>query len=152
MQALLDAGFTVTALTRTESKATFPSAVKVQKVDYSSNSSIAEALKGQDAVVSTIATLALAQQNVLVEEAAKAGVKRFIPSEFGVNTKIVSGGVAKILTGKIQLQDQLSKLAAANPTFSWTGVSTGLFFDWVSRYKRLWWQMLMIVRVSKLDF
>jgi len=130
IQTLLDAGFTVTALTRTESKATFPSAVKVHKVDYSSASSIAEALNGQDAVVSTIASQGAAQQNTLAEEAVKAGVKRFIPSEFGLNTQKVSGGVAKILAGKIQLQEHLSKLAAANPSFSWTGISTSLFFDW----------------------
>jgi len=130
IQALLDAGFTVTALTRVESKATFPSSVKVQKVDYSSPSSIAEALKGQDAVVSTIATPALTQQSSLVEEAVKAGVKRFIPSEYGLNTQKVTGGTAKILGAKIQLQEQLGKLAAENPAFSWTGVSTSLFFDW----------------------
>jgi hypothetical protein len=88
-------------------------------------------LKGQDAVVSTIATLALVQQSTLAEEAAKAGVKRFIPSEFGVNTQKVSGGIAKILGAKIQLQDTLGKLAAAHPSFSWTGVATSLFFDWV---------------------
>lgn len=131
MQALLNAGFTVTALTRAESGATFPSSVIVKKVDYTSSSSIAEALKGQDAVVSTIATLALATQNTLVEEAAKAGVKRFIPSEFGVNTQRVTGGIKAILGAKIALQEQLGKVAAANPGFSWTGLATGLFFDWV---------------------
>ncbi|KUJ11385.1 NmrA-like family protein [Mollisia scopiformis] len=130
IEALLDAGFEVTALTRAESKATFPASVKVQKVDYSSSTSVAEALKGQDAVVSTIATLALSQQSSLVEEAVKAGVKRFIPSEFGLNTPKVTGGTAKILGAKLQLQEQLKKLAAENPSFSWTGVSTSLFFDW----------------------
>ncbi|KAF8849516.1 NmrA-like family protein [Acephala macrosclerotiorum] len=130
VQALLDAGFTVTALTRTESKATFPPSVKVAKVDYTSSSSIAEALKGQDAVVSTIATLALTQQGSIIEEAVKAGVKRFIPSEFGLNTQKVTGGAKKILGTKIALQEQLAKAATANPSFSWTGVSTGLFFDW----------------------
>lgn len=121
----------MTALTRAESSATFPSSVIVKKVDYSSSSSIAEALKGQDAVVSTIATLALTAQNTLVEEAIKAGVKRFIPSEFGLNTQRVTGGVEKILGAKIALQEHLGKAAAANPSFSWTGVATGLFFDWV---------------------
>jgi len=58
-------------------------------------------------------------------------VKRFIPSEFGLNTTNLSGGVAKILGAKVQVQEQLNKAAAENPNFSWTGVSTSLFFDWV---------------------
>lgn len=61
----------------------------------------------------------------------KAGVKRFIPSEFGLNTQKVTGGTKKILGAKIALQEQLEKTAKAHPSFSWTGVSTGLFFDWV---------------------
>jgi len=130
IQALLDAGFTVTALTRSSSTSTFPSSVRVQKVDYSSPSSIAAALAGQDAVVSTIATLALTQQASIIDEAVKAGVKRFIPSEFGLNTQKVTGGARKILGAKIQLQEQLAKAAEENKGFSWTGVSTGLFFDW----------------------
>ncbi|KAE8445916.1 hypothetical protein EG329_012695 [Mollisiaceae sp. DMI_Dod_QoI] len=130
IQALLDSGFTVTALTRASSTATFPSNVQVRKVDYSSPSSIAAALAGQDAVVSTIATLALTQQSSIIDEAVKAGVKRFIPSEFGLNTQKVTGGAKKILGAKIQLQEQLAKAAEENKGFSWTGVSTGLFFDW----------------------
>jgi hypothetical protein len=88
-------------------------------------------LKGQDAVVSTIATPALTQQVAVIEEAVKAGVKRFIPSEFGINTQKVEGGVKKILGGKLSLQEQLKRTAAEHKEFSWTGISTGIFFDWV---------------------
>ncbi len=131
MQALVDAGFTVTVLTRPESKANFPPTVKVHKTDYDSPSSLAEALAGQDAVVSTIATAALGKQANIIDAAVKAGVKRFIPSEFGLNTQKVTGGAKKILGGKIVAQEQLQKAAAANPEFSWTGIATSLFFDWV---------------------
>ncbi|PMD26960.1 hypothetical protein NA56DRAFT_641582 [Hyaloscypha hepaticicola] len=62
VKALLDAGFTVTALTRADSTSTVLAGAKVHKTDYSSHSSILEAFKGQDAVVSTIATAALGQQ------------------------------------------------------------------------------------------
>jgi hypothetical protein len=61
----------------------------------------------------------------------KAGVKRFIPSEFGVNTQKVQGGAAKILAGKVKTQELLNQAVKSNPNFSWTGVANNLFFDWV---------------------
>ena len=131
MQALLDAGFTVTALTRIDSTSSVLPGAKVHKTDYSSPESIAEAFKGQDAIVSTIATAALGQQQAVVDAAIKAGVTRFIPSEFGVDTTTVQGGAKKILGAKIALQGVLAKAGEENANFSWTGLSTGMFFDWV---------------------
>ncbi len=104
---------------------------RVHKTDYSSHSSILEAFKGQDAVVSTIATAALGQQQAIVDAAVKAGVKRFIPSEFGMDTTTITGGAKKILGAKIALQEALAKAAKDNEGFSWTAISTGMFFDWV---------------------
>jgi len=132
LQALLDAKFNVTVLSRASSTATFPSSVHVQKVDYSSTDSLLAALKGQDAVVSTIASPGLAAQKTIVDAAVKAGVKRFIPSEFGVNTQSLedSPGLKAILKAKIETAEYLKEVAASTPGFSWTGISTGLFFDW----------------------
>ena len=131
VKALLDAGFTVTALTRIDSTSSVLPGAKVRKTDYSSPETIAEAFKGQDAVVSTIATAGIGQQQAVVDAAIKAGVKRFIPSEFGMDTTTITGGAAKILGGKIALQGVLDKAAKENEGFSWTGISTGMFFDWV---------------------
>jgi putative NADH-flavin reductase len=130
---LITSGFNITALTREDSKATFPDAIHVYKTDYDSESSLEGAFKGQDAVVSVIATAALGSQLKIIEAAAKAGVKRFIPSEFGVNVlRLKEGGIKKILGAKIQARELLEKLAAENKEFTWTGISTNLFFDWVS--------------------
>jgi len=130
VKALLEAGFSVTALTRIDSTSTLPAGVKAHKTDYNSAESLAEAFKGQDAVVSTIATAGVGRQQALIDAIVKAGVKRFIPSEFGVDTTRVTGGAAKILGLKIQLHSLLNKAAAENSHFSWTGISTGMFFDW----------------------
>lgn len=82
--------------------------------------------------MSTIATAALANQGIIIDAAVKAGVKRFIPSEFGINTTKISGGIAKILATKIQIQkDRLKRAVEENEGFSWTGVSSSMFFDWV---------------------
>lgn len=90
-----------------------------------------EGFKDQDAVVSVIAGPAIRLQSSIIDAAIKAGVKRFIPSEFGINTRsLVEGsGLAKILDGKIKSVDHLEAVAAANPNFTWTGLSTSLFFD-----------------------
>jgi hypothetical protein len=61
----------------------------------------------------------------------KAGVKRFIPSEYGINTQNLEGGIGKILSGKTATADLLKKSASEHAGFSWTGLSTSMFFDWV---------------------
>jgi hypothetical protein len=104
-------------------------------VDYSSVDSLKSALSGQDAVVSTLAGVAVGQpQRNAIDAALAVGVKRFIPSEFGINTRQARGTpIAQILAGKIATVDYLEELAAKNEGFTWTGVTTGLFFDSVRR-------------------
>ncbi len=75
--------------------------------------------------------MALGVHEKIIDAAVKAGVKRFIPSEFGLNTQKVTGGAAKILAFKIKLQEKLQKASDENSQFYWTGVSCSLFFDWV---------------------
>ncbi|KAI2622325.1 NAD(P)-binding protein [Hypoxylon sp. NC1633] len=129
--ALLEAGFNVTALTREDSTSTFPSNVVSKKVDYQSTESLISALQGQDAVVSTIATAAIGGQTRLVDAAVAVKVKRFIPSEFGVNTRILQGTpIGSILQGKVKTLDYIIEKSEENPDFTWTGISSGIFFDW----------------------
>jgi hypothetical protein len=128
----------VTALTRAASTSTFPAAVAVKKVDYGSAESLQDALAGQDAVLSLVASAATGGQKPLVDAAVAAGVKLFIPSEFGINTRAVSGAaIGKILGNKVATADYLAEKAAENPGFTWTGISTGVFFDWVGLYLSL---------------
>ncbi|KAK3485375.1 uncharacterized protein B0T23DRAFT_46476 [Neurospora hispaniola] len=133
VRGLLVGGFTVTILTRANSSSprpTFdPYPVRFLEVDYSSPSSLASAFQGQDAVVSTIATGAVQEQKKVIDAAIEAGVKRFVPSEFGVHTR--KEGVEKtrlggLLEGKRAVVDYL---IGKEGDISWTGLSTGLFFD-----------------------
>ncbi len=105
----------------------------VKNVDYTSLESLKEALAGQDAVVSMVGTFAIEEQRPIIDAALAVGVKRFIPSEFGVNTRkakdTVLGGVLK---PKIEIVDYLDQVAKENPGFSWTAISIGWFFDFVS--------------------
>lgn len=133
VKALVDARFNVSILTRQESPANIPDNVKVITSDYSPES-LVKSLDGQDAVVCTIGSgPALACQNEIIDAAMKAGVKRFIPSEFGGNTQTETDPDFLKLNGvKVQVMNHLKEVAAANPGFSWTGISTGVLFDLVS--------------------
>ncbi|KAK8032210.1 NAD(P)-binding protein [Apiospora arundinis] len=132
--ALLSAGFTVVALTRAGSSTPLPDGVAaVRQVDFTSLEDLVGALAGQDAVVSVIGTMAVAQQKVLVEAAAQAKVKRFLPSEFGLNTRgagLRDTKLGRMLKPKMEMVDRLMELAEkSHGAFTWTGVGNNLFFD-----------------------
>ncbi|RYP11689.1 hypothetical protein DL767_011010 [Monosporascus sp. MG133] len=119
IKELLKAGYKVTVFAREDSTSTFPPEVPVRKVDYGSVESLKPALEGQDAVVSTLATVAVGSQNPLIDAAVEAGVKRFIPSEFGINTRILEGtAIGQLLQGKIKTVDYLEEKSRANPASS----------------------------------
>jgi hypothetical protein len=105
----------------------FSANVKVIKTDYTKEN-LVPVLKGQDAVLSLLGSPGLGDaQLALIDAAAEAGVKRFIPSEFGHNTgsdKIV--GLVPMFGGKRKFVERIK----SHPSLSWTAVITGLFFDW----------------------
>ncbi|KAK7748834.1 hypothetical protein SLS53_000858 [Cytospora paraplurivora] len=74
----------VTAITRKDSPAAIPDGIKVAKVDYSEPSTLVEALRGQEALIITLAVTAPQNtQSKLIEAAATAGVPWVIPNEWG---------------------------------------------------------------------
>ncbi|EFX01462.1 hypothetical protein CMQ_6404 [Grosmannia clavigera kw1407] len=134
VEQLIKAGFSVTILSRPEAKHTFPTAAKVQLVDYDSLDSLAAALQGQDAVVSTLGAAGSFKQMTLVDAAIKAGVQRFIPSEFGCNTGNPKVAGLPILGSKVEFRTALQKkIAETGGKLSYTGIINGPFFDWGMR-------------------
>lgn len=85
VDALLKTGkHNVTAITRVDSKAVMPQGVKVAKVNYSEQSSLVAALKGQDVLIVTMSVQAPRETQVqLNEAAAAAGVPYIIPNNWG---------------------------------------------------------------------
>ena len=130
LNQLLTHVFEVTVLTRHASTHSFPPSVKVSQVDYSSLDSLVSALRGQDAIVSTLATLALDRQLLLIDAAAAAGVRRFIPSEFGSDTTNPKTAALPIFKNKVAAQQMLRDKAAAGTGLSYTIIHTGPFLDW----------------------
>lgn len=129
--ALVDAGFTVTALTRPDSKSTFPAGVTAVPVDYTSKSALQSVLTGQDALVSALTSQASSSQENLLEAAAAAGVRRLIPSEFGSDTSNARARALPVYKDKIAIQELVERLCAESQgKTTYTYVLNNAFLDW----------------------
>lgn len=108
---LADSNFNVSVLSRFNSNATFPSNVKVIKVDYSDKSALTKALIGQDVVISTVGGEGLFDDfgTSLVQAAIDAGVKWFIPSEFGTDYDDPIAATVPALASKLAVAKLLRK-------------------------------------------
>lgn len=128
LNAFLESSFNVTVLSREGSTSTFPSGVSVRKADYGSVDSLKAAFAGQDAVLSLVGSFGLSEQQKLIDAAIAAGVKRFLPSEYGSNTadprvlELVPIFGAKVGTVKY--------LKSKEDQISWSSIINGPFFDW----------------------
>ncbi|KAL6251738.1 hypothetical protein RBB50_001948 [Rhinocladiella similis] len=132
--ALLQAGHPVTILTRSAStkKEGIPAGadVKYAEVDYNSVESLKKSLEGHYGVVSTLTTTSVGSQAPLIEASVEAGVSRFIPSEFGSDSTNPKSKALPVYGDKIATQAKLAEVAAKNPSWSYTTLMNGPFFDW----------------------
>ncbi|KAL2147978.1 hypothetical protein VTI28DRAFT_34 [Corynascus sepedonium] len=131
--ALLEAGFQVTAIAREASTSTFPKGVEVRKTDLTSVKSLAKAFSGQDVVILTLPHSESDKQTLYIDAAVAAGVKRFIPAEWGFSTRPgrLPEPIATILSNKTRAVDYLIEKTKQHPELTWTGIATGPFLDWV---------------------
>ncbi|KZM18726.1 uncharacterized protein EKO05_0006568 [Ascochyta rabiei] len=128
LKAFLDSSLNTSVLSREGSSSTFPSGVKVLRANYESIDSLTQAFKGQDAVISLVGGAALGEQTKLIDAAIAAGVKRFLPSEFGNDTENTKAqAIVPMFKAKVAILDYLKSKEDA---ISWTAVATGPFFDW----------------------
>jgi uncharacterized protein YbjT (DUF2867 family) len=130
LKALSEDGFQVIGLSRHLPENSVPAGVEFITSDYSA-ASLLEAFKGQDAVISTVSSTqpgALDLQKSLIDTAIAAGVKIFVPSEFGVDTSDRSSPeFIPFLEGKIAILDYLGE---RRDKISWFALVTGSLFDW----------------------
>lgn len=81
--------------------------MNVIPVDYGSIDCLTDALRQQQALISTLSGTALSSQLNLIHAAAAAGVRRFIPSEFGTNTHNSKVAALPIFRNKTKVQEAL---------------------------------------------
>ncbi|KAL1612149.1 hypothetical protein SLS60_000372 [Paraconiothyrium brasiliense] len=136
LDALLSASHTVTVLTRLGSTSTsklrpHPN-LTITEVDFASSASMLPALTGVEVVVSAVAASAMGSQNPLIDAAVQAGVKRFIPAEFGLDSMNEKAKSLPVIKPKVATQKHLNeKVKESGGSFSWTAIANGWFLDWV---------------------
>ena len=140
LKALLDeSSFNVTILSRTTSSANFPPNIPVKKVsdDYTI-AELTEAFKGQDAVVVALSTVPVTKEGKdslafrLIDAAIAAGVKRFIPSEYGTNNLDPRArSLVPVYDRKGEaLEYLIAKAKDSNGALTWSSIACGSWLDW----------------------
>ncbi|RHZ46911.1 aromatic alcohol reductase [Aspergillus thermomutatus] len=125
---LASAKFNITVLSRKESEATFPAGVTVRKTDYS-EADLEAAFKGQDVVISALGAMGFGEQKKLVDAAVRAGVQRFLPSEFSASSQ--DEAVLHLLPLFEQKKELIEYLKTKETEgLSWTGIATAMLLDW----------------------
>ena len=133
VEALCEAGFEVQALTRaTPVKNALHANAAIIEIDYRDEQRLQELLVGQDAVISALGDSAGAveAQEALIHVSVAAGVKRFIPSEFGSDTANERVRSFPFFADKIRHQKLLERAALESPEFTYSYMITGPFLDW----------------------
>ena len=97
--------------------------MKVIPVDYSNREAIKNALTRIDVVISTVPPTALDVQLGIAEAAKEAGVKLFVPSEFG---GVTEGATEGVKGSKARVQDQLKAVGIPYTLFY-----TGAYADFI---------------------
>jgi len=126
--------FEITVLARPSSSYTPPanaSNVTVVKADYSDHDALVKVFKGHDVLLITLgdpATL-LKNSKPLIDAAIDAGIKRVVPSEYGVDLDQEPGKSHFIFDAKRKVVEYL-KEKAAEGKITWTALAVGGFFDW----------------------
>ena len=121
--------FTVTVLRREGSKSTYPAGITVVDVDFESPDALKAALAGQDAVISLVGVPGLAAQTQVIDAAIAAGVKRFIPSDFGSDLDNPLARKLPVFAHKVQVADYLAE-KSRETALTYTLVSNAAFLDW----------------------
>ncbi|KUJ13010.1 NAD(P)-binding protein [Mollisia scopiformis] len=129
---LADNSYNLTIIARESSTSTYaPSLPLIRVSDDLSHSSLVSALRNQDVLISAVGFAGLSSQLNLARAAIEAGVKRFIPSEYGFdNADPKNAALSPIFRPKHELEKQLVELVKQNPGFTWTALATGIWLDW----------------------
>ncbi|KAL8375850.1 hypothetical protein RB595_007125 [Gaeumannomyces hyphopodioides] len=140
LAALVGAGcFRVTVLKREGSTSSSPSstdpAVRTVTVpDAWAEADLVAALRGEDAVVACFSVKGDPPRAhlALASAAAAAGVTRYMPADWGsVDARSEQArALVPLFSRKEAVRTRLTELAAASPSFTWTSIVCGHFFDW----------------------
>lgn len=133
MAALLaEPSLNVTILQRASSKplADHPNVPTITVPDGYPTEAVIPAFQGQDVVISCLTTMSVADQYRLIDAAIAAGVRRYVPSEYGLNNmRADAQALSPVFRDKGAIQQHLRDAAAAGK-IEWMSVSCGMWIKW----------------------
>jgi len=100
----------------------------VVTVDYQDRSALVSALKGQDAVLYLVGQASVEDQKGFIDASIEAGVKRFVPSEFGSDVDNENMAKVNIMSDKVEIRKYLREKASKGE-IEYTFFQPGPFFD-----------------------
>ncbi|POS68676.1 hypothetical protein DHEL01_v212929 [Diaporthe helianthi] len=102
--------------------------------DYPHDSLVA-AFTNQDAVINCVTTLAVRTQLQIISAAVEAGVRRFVPSEYGLNNNNPAAReLCSVFREKGQVQDYLRTL---EDRMEWISFAVGMWLKWSATHEFL---------------
>ncbi|KAJ4370557.1 hypothetical protein N0V83_005078 [Neocucurbitaria cava] len=128
---LLNADFHITVLSRKggNSKLNAHPNLTIKEVDFAFVAWLSPVLLGVQVVISCLATLAIGSQNPLLDASITAGVKRFIPAEFGMDCQNTLCVELPVCAPETATQKCLLENSSANPELTYTAIVNRLFLD-----------------------
>jgi nucleoside-diphosphate-sugar epimerase len=102
---------------------------KHQSFSCELNNVLIASIVGWDVVISAVGLPMVKMQLLMIEAAAVAGVKRFLPSEFGFDLTIPSNRGEKVYAMKIAVADKLEEVSDRYPKFTYTLLAIGLWHN-----------------------
>ena len=129
VEELLKGGkHTVTAITRDNSSATPAPGINIAKVNYGDHASLVSALRGQDALIITMAVTAPPDTSEkLVRAAAEAKVPWILPNEWGIDgTNEKLGEECMLGPPAKAIRNLIEKLRVS----SWIAVACGFWYEY----------------------
>lgn len=129
VELLKNPQFKITALTRKGGKSQMPEGIhNVVNVDYDQHQSIVDSLKGQDILVTTLATNAPQDlPNKLVDAAVEAGVRWYIPNDWGIDLTNNQSAKEETFMGVGKEQHNQYVKSKGLP---WTAIGNGFWYEW----------------------
>lgn len=128
---LAEPSLTVTVLQRAGSKSTLPAHLTIITIpDSYPTPALTAAFAGQDAIVNCMTTFSVTDQYRIIDAAAAAGVRRYSPSEYGLdNLNAAARGLSNVFEEKGAVQRYLRDRAAEGG-MEWMSVSCGMWVAW----------------------
>ncbi|KAI0434819.1 NmrA-like family protein [Xylaria sp. FL1042] len=126
-----DSSFNLTVLQRASSKSRLPDHLKIVTIaDSYPAEELVAAFHGQDVIINCMTTLSVKDQYRMVDAAITAGVKRYIPSEYGLNNMNPKAqGLNSVFADKGKIQAYL-RAKADEGQIEWMSISCGMWLKW----------------------